>query len=49
MRSPSSACSDEAVQGSAKAGTNRMELVELKNVIGDQLQRLAVPTDTAGG
>ena len=29
------ACSDEAVQGSAKAGANRMELLELENVIGD--------------
>ena len=29
------ACSGEAVQGSAKANANGMELVELKNVIGD--------------
>ena len=29
------ACSVEAVQGSAKANANGMELVELENVIGD--------------
>jgi hypothetical protein len=29
------ACSNEAVQSSAKAGANRMELLELENVIGD--------------
>ena len=31
------ACSGEAVQGCAKANANGMELVELKNVIGDHL------------
>ena len=31
------ACSGEAVQGCAKANANGMELVELKNVIGDPL------------
>ena len=29
------ACSGEAVQGCAKANANRIELVELENVIGD--------------
>ena len=29
------ACSDEAVQGSAKADANPTELVDLDNVIGD--------------